>query len=215
MGLDSTTTITSGTEIEVPVVTTASAATWQEVAADRQRHRAATLAALHPPLPQIPQDQAQLLDKTDIPNSLLSSHEIDITYTNVEDLLLKLSSAEWTCAEVTRAFLRRAGLAQELSNCVTELLPAQAMKRAAELDTYLAREKKTVGPLHGLPISVKEHIGIKGLDLNAGFVSWVGRRGADDALILKILWDAGAVFYVRTTQPQTLMWLETGSNLYG
>lgn len=56
---------------------------------------------------------------------------------------------------------------------------------------------------------------MKGLDLNAGFASWVGRVAPVDAHILKILRAAGAVFYVRTTQPQTLMHLETSSALYG
>lgn len=56
---------------------------------------------------------------------------------------------------------------------------------------------------------------MKGLDLNTGFISWVGRLGTDDALILKLLWNAGAVFHARTTEPQTLMHLETSSNIYG
>src|ERR1700724_1286960 len=89
------------------------------------------------------------------------------------------------------------------------------MSRATFLDEYMQSNGKPIGPLHGLPISVKEHIGMKGLDLNAGFVSWVGRVGKEDALILQILWEAGAVFYARTTQPQSLMHLETSSNLYG
>ena len=72
-----------------------------------------------------------------------------------------------------------------------------------------------MGPLHGLPISVKEHIGMKDLGLNAGFISWWDKKGEEDAHILQILWKAGCVFYVRTTQPQTLMHLETSSNLYG
>lgn len=83
------------------------------------------------------------------------------------------------------------------------------------MDAYLAENKKPVGPLHGVPISVKEHIGMKGLDLNAGFVAWVGTVCSKDAELLQILWNAGAVFYVRTTQPQSLMHLETSSNLYG
>jgi amidase len=58
-------------------------------------------------------------------------------------------------------------------------------------------------------------VGMKDLDLNAGFVGWVGKTGEADALILQILYAAGAVFYVRTTQPQSLMHLETSSNLYG
>jgi amidase len=72
-----------------------------------------------------------------------------------------------------------------------------------------------MGPLHGLPISVKEHINMAGLTCNAGFVSWVDRKPTKDAHILQLLYSAGAVFYARTTQPQTLMHLETSSNLYG
>ena len=56
---------------------------------------------------------------------------------------------------------------------------------------------------------------MKGSGLNAGFVSWWDHICGEDAHILKILWEAGCVFYARTTQPQTLMHLETSSNLYG
>lgn len=56
---------------------------------------------------------------------------------------------------------------------------------------------------------------MKGLDLNGGFVGWVGKVAERDAHILEILWGSGAVFYVRSTQPQSLMHLETSSNLYG
>lgn len=56
---------------------------------------------------------------------------------------------------------------------------------------------------------------MKGKGLNAGFVSWWDHQGEDDANVLKILWHAGCVFYARTTQPQTLMHLETDNNLYG
>lgn len=56
---------------------------------------------------------------------------------------------------------------------------------------------------------------MKDLTLNAGFISWWDKNGEDDAHVLKILWNAGCVFYARTTEPQTLMHLETSSNLYG
>lgn len=58
-------------------------------------------------------------------------------------------------------------------------------------------------------------IGMKDLGHNAGFISWWDNKAPDDAHVLKILWNAGCVFYARTTQPQTLMHLETSSNLYG
>jgi amidase len=100
-------------------------------------------------------------------------------------------------------------------NCITELLPERALERAKYLDEYLATHKKPIGPLHGIPISVKEHVGMKGLELNAGFVAWCGQIAGEDSHILQILWGAGCVFYARTTQPQTLMHLECSSNIHG
>ncbi|KAI0889517.1 amidase [Annulohypoxylon maeteangense] len=195
-------------------VTIANGATWQDVAADRQRYRDATIAEVHPPVPELKSEDIPL-NTTGIPKKLLTEEEIKITGTNVEELVEKITSGEWTSTAVTKAFLRRAGLAQKLANCITELLPKKALERAAELDKYLADSKKPIGPLHGVPISVKEHMGFKGEDANAGFVGWVGQVPEEDSLILQYLWDAGAVFYARTTQPQTLMHLETSSNLYG
>lgn len=101
------------------------------------------------------------------------------------------------------------------TNCITELLPERALARAKYLDDYYTQHKKPLGPLHGLPISVKEHIGIEGLGLNAGYVAWWGKVAEEDAHVLQILLRAGAVFHARTTQPQTIMHLETDSNLYG
>lgn len=186
---------------------------WVDVAKNMQKHRDATIAEVDPAVPEPPTDLP--LNVTGIPAKLLSTEVISITESTPEVLVGKLASGSLTCTEVTKAFLQRAGLASKLVNCCTELLPDRALKRAKELDDYFAQNKKPVGPLHGLPISVKEHVGMQGLDLNAGFVSWVGNISPDDALILKFLWKAGCVFYVRTTQPQTLMHLECSSNLYG
>ncbi|KAL8916412.1 MAG: hypothetical protein Q9208_008533 [Pyrenodesmia sp. 3 TL-2023] len=156
-----------------------------------------------PPIPDLPQHLPQNVTAT--PEQLLSSHENQITQSPPESLLGCLASGRWTSQEVTLAFLRRAGLAQKLVNCVTELLPEKALSRATELDRYMANFHKPVGPLHGLPISVKEHIGMEGLACNAGYVAWANNIPTVDAFILKILWDAGCVFFVRTTQPQTLV----------
>lgn len=56
---------------------------------------------------------------------------------------------------------------------------------------------------------------MKGLGLNAGYVAWYDKVAEEDAHILHILWEAGAVFHARTTEPQSMMHLETDSNLYG
>ena len=64
------------------------------------------------PVPEIPRDLP--LNITTLPRKLLFPHEIEITETPPEILATSLASGELTSVEVTRAFLRRAGLAQKL-----------------------------------------------------------------------------------------------------
>lgn len=177
------------------------------------KHRESTYTAVQPAIPDVP--KALPLNVTGIPKQVLSSDVLSITESATEALLKDLATGKLTSTAVTSAFLQRAGLAGKLVNCITELLPERALARAKHCDDYLAQNKTPIGPLHGLPISVKEHVGMKGLDLNAGFVSWVGHIAPDDALILKLLWKAGCIFYARTTEPQALMHLETSNNIYG
>lgn len=100
------------------------------------------------------------------------------------------------------------------TNCVTELL-TEAVRDAAACDEYLARTGNPIGPLHGLPISVKEQIAVSGHRTNAGFVAWVGNITTEDAHIIKALKALGAVIFARTNQPQSLLQLETNNNIYG
>jgi len=179
---------------------------WQDICADVQTYRDATVEAVFPALSSLTASDLPL-NVTGVPADVLTSEEIRITSLPVEELLSLLASRELSCVETTNAFLKRAAVAQHLVNCVTELLPERAHARAQYLDEYITTHSKPIGPLHGLPISVKEHVSMEGLDCNAGFVSWVGRVAQEDALILKILWEAGAVFYVRTTEPQTIVCL--------
>lgn len=81
----------------------------------------------------------------------------------------------------------------------------QALEQAKYLDDYIQLHGKPIGPLHGLPISVKEHIYLKGTPATSGLISWKDATSPVDALIVKIFREAGAVFHVKTTNPQTLM----------
>lgn len=81
----------------------------------------------------------------------------------------------------------------------------KAVADAAELDEFLRVNGRPKGPLHGLPISVKEHIFFTGTPATSGFVAWANDISTHDALIIEVLRDAGAVFHVKTTNPQGLM----------
>lgn len=95
---------------------------------------------------------------------------------------------------------------------MTHIFFEEGLRQAKELDEIYAHTGKVVGPWHGLPFSIKDHFDIKGKDTSSGYVAWVGTIAETDAPIVKILRDAGAVFYCKTNNPQTLMQLETVSN---
>ena len=185
---------------------------WQETAREAQKLRDESLKRV-PGVPSVP-DQLPL-DVTGVAETVLEHEGFSLTEMPPENLITQLGRGHLTCVKVIEAFLRRAAVAQALTNCITELLPERALARAEQLDLYYHEHHEPIGPLHGLPVSVKEHVGMKDLGVNAGFISWWNNKAKDDAHVLKILWNAGCVFYARTTQPQSLMHLETSNNLYG
>lgn len=53
-------------------------------------------------------------------------------------------------------------------NCLTEIFVERALARAKELDERLKATGKVAGPLHGLPISLKDQLCIEGLETTMG-----------------------------------------------
>ncbi|KAM5383596.1 hypothetical protein ACJZ2D_002045 [Fusarium nematophilum] len=100
-------------------------------------------------------------------------------------------------------------------NCAHEFFPDIALARAKELDEYYAQHKKTVGPLHGLPISLKDQLRIKGLETTMGYAAWIGKYDEEGSVLTSLLYKAGAVFYIKTSVPQSLMVCETINNIIG
>ncbi|PYH47216.1 amidase [Aspergillus saccharolyticus JOP 1030-1] len=168
----------------------------------------------------IPADKLPPADEKNVEDfprksGLFSEHELAITEMSATDLVRDMGSGKLTAEEVVKAFLKRAVVGHQLLNFATEFLADRAISRARELDQYFKDTGKLVGPLHGVPISVKEHIGIKDLTCNGGYVAWVDDIATEDALLLQCLQKAGAVFHVRTNQPQSLMHLCCSNNLTG
>ncbi|KAH8120360.1 general amidase [Phellopilus nigrolimitatus] len=188
--------------------------TWQELAVDKKQRQQAAI----PKDWVITAPPADQLDVTDVPAkcSLLTPFELEITETeDVGTLLAKLAAGEWSSVDVTRAYYKRAIVAQQVTNCLTEIFVEQALARAVECDEYLKKNGNPMGALHGLPISLKDQVRLKGLETTMGYVSWIGDYAERDASLATILYEAGAVPFVRTNVPQTLMWPETFNNVFG
>jgi len=79
--------------------------------------------------------------------AILTEREIMITETSMADTLQHLRSGKWTSKEVTIAICKRAAIAHQLTNCLTEIFFDEGLERAKELDEYLKENGKPIGPV--------------------------------------------------------------------
>ncbi|KAK1238875.1 hypothetical protein MKX08_005936 [Trichoderma sp. CBMAI-0020] len=187
---------------------------WKQIAQEAQALRDETLAKVGVNI-QMPAQLSR--NVTDIPDKILSASSARITSLAPQEIISLASERKISAQEVVQAFLERAAIAQNLTNCLTELLPERATSKAIELDTDLLNNPAPLGPLHGLPVSIKSHIGIANRTLSSGYCAPFHShpRPDADALVVQILTRAGAIVHARTTEPQSMMQLECASNLYG
>ncbi|EXF81460.1 amidase [Colletotrichum fioriniae PJ7] len=167
------------------------------------------------PSGQVPPKDCRNVLNVPAESGILTTEEIQMTEQDASSLLEKYKSGQWTVKQVVTAFLKKTTIIQQLTNFATEILADDAMKKAGELDAHLQKTGQLAGPLHGIPISVKEHIGMGGHITHAGFVSKITNIPLEDALSIQILKKAGAVIHVRTNQPQSLMHLDCNNNITG
>lgn len=145
-------------------------------------------------------------DVSYLPTMQLSEREYEIVHQDATSLVERIRDRRYTSTEVLRAFCHVALIAQGLTNCLTEIMFEEGLQRAAELDRHLEEKGQVVGPLHGLPVSIKDHIRVRGHDTATGYIAWAYHKVAqEDALVVDTLRKAGAVIYVKTANPQTLL----------
>lgn len=59
------------------------------------------------------------------------------------------------------------------TNCLIEFFPDEALETAQMLDDYFKKHKRPIGPLHGLPVSIK--VGPDMPPLLGGFLFFLGK----------------------------------------
>src|SRR5581483_367781 len=89
---------------------------------------------------------------------------------------------------------------------------AFAEARAAE--DAVAHNAK-LGPLHGIPISIKSSVAVAGLKFECGSPTRRGIVATEDAVLVQRLKRAGAIILGNTNVPEMLMAYETNNPLYG
>ncbi|KAG4428877.1 hypothetical protein IFR05_015638 [Cadophora sp. M221] len=154
----------------------------------------------------------------------LSPREIEITQTDAVGIVKNTTTGTWKAREVAEAFCHRAALAHQLVNCLHEIFFDAAIADAQKLDDYYAEHKKPLGPLHGLPVSLKDQFHVKDVETTMGYIGWIGtfegKKGTGkekvyESEMVRELRDLGAILYCKTSVPHTLMAGETVNNIIG
>ena len=122
---------------------------------------------------------------------------------------------EVSSRELVAAHLERIAAVDARLNAAVEVLEERALEQADAADAALARGE-AVGPLHGVPFSVKDSIEVAGTVCSAGTL---GRKNAapsaKDAALVARLRGAGAIPIARTNLPDLLFAFESDNLIFG
>jgi len=131
--------------------------------------------------------------------------EIDVVELTVEQVRTDLSEGRYSAVQLTKAFLTRIEAYEDHYNAIISVNP-DALDVAARLDEEL-RTRGSRGPLHGVPVVIKDNIDYAGLTTTAGFSGFSAATGGvdmvpqDDAAVVERLVTAGAIVLAKTNLP--------------
>ncbi len=116
----------------------------------------------------------------------------DLTALTLTEASAKMQSRAVTSVQLTQALLNRIHAYQPKVNAYITILDEQALAQAASLDAEL-KAGKSRGPLHGLPIALKDNIDTAGIRTTAASPMFKDRIPTEDAAIVERLRAAGVV----------------------
>jgi amidase len=125
-----------------------------------------------------------------------------------------IANREVTATEVLEAHLDRVAEVNGALNAVVRILEAEARTGAAEADRAVAAGEP-LGPLHGVPISVKDNIDVVGDVSTQGIPLLAETPATADAPAVARMRAAGAIPFVRTNMPELGLRVHTHSATYG
>ncbi|KAJ7347086.1 amidase [Mycena albidolilacea] len=131
------------------------------------------------------------------------------------EIVSNIERGTWTASQVLEAFIAQSLVAHTATNCITEVLFEDARARAKQLDAEFKVAGRLKGPLHGVPISVKDQYDIEGYDTTIGFTACAHKPAQTTADFVRAMVDAGAVPFVKTNVPQTMYSYECNNPIWG
>jgi amidase len=138
----------------------------------------------------------------------------DRAFASATDLSTAIGERRIGCRELLDYYLARAERHNPGLNAIVVWCVEQARERARAADAALARGERW-GPLHGIPMTVKESFNVAGLPTTFGNPLWRENIAAENAFLIDRLLQAGAIVFGKTNVPYMLADAQSYNDIYG
>ena len=122
---------------------------------------------------------------------------IDVSTLTANELVSKLQSGEISSVELCNKYLERIKKFEKDVQAWAHLDKKLLLEKAEEADTY-RKSGKPLGPLHGMPVAVKDIIGTYDMPTECGTVFRKKMSSSQDSEIVNLLKNAGAIIMGKT-----------------
>ncbi|MDP2920212.1 MAG: amidase [Dehalococcoidia bacterium] len=129
-------------------------------------------------------------------------------------LATAIKSRQLSPVEVTQAVLRRIELVNPKINAFCTIAAEQAVQQAKEAEKVIMRGDET-GPLHGVPVSIKDSVYTRGIRTTIGSKLYEDFVPEQDAVVVERLKKAGAIIIGKTNTPEFCLMGITDNKLFG
>ena len=138
----------------------------------------------------------------------------EIAFASASELAATVRSRQIGCRELLDHYLDRVERFNPGVNAIVTLDIERAQKRADEADSALARGEK-VGPLHGVPMTLKDTIDVAGVRTTAGAEKYTDHVPKTQGPVVQKLVDAGAIIFGKTNTPEMASDAQSYNSLFG
>ncbi len=141
---------------------------------------------------------------------VVASAGMDLTAHTAADLAESIASGEHSCREVVDAHLDRIAVVNPELNAIVSMRDRDDILAEADRHDRTQAESGVIGPLHGLPMAVKDLQDVAGFPTRHGSVITPTRPARSDGLLASRLRAAGAIIIGKTNTPE----FGTGSHTF-
>src|SRR5437016_1800210 len=138
----------------------------------------------------------------------------DCAFASATQLANEIRDRHIGCVELLEFYLARAERHNPALNAIVVWQVDQARERARAADAALARGERW-GPLHGIPMTVKESFNVAGLPTTFGNPLWRDNIADGNAFLIDRLLQAGAIVFGKTNVPYMLADAQSYNDIYG